>query len=226
MHINLRPVLFAATITLSFTAGLWTRPDALQATTSPSGASETGAASHAPRFGHRNSSPRRMRSWYQLPAAAAAPTDPIVLVRLGVPLKDIFKQQKRDEDWAPVMEVHLRDELLALFKALVPEVEQFKVECKESACRVEFTVPAAKENDAFTLQQFLPLGEIMQPWTEELEGGKHIQVGMLLLYGRDWRPLESMKTRYQADFRKRFPDGIESIRRYVAENGLDKEPAR
>lgn len=170
---------------------------------------------------HPRSSPVRM-SANQVGTQRRA--DPVQRASLGLRAKEVFASEKRDETWAVPVETFLRTEVEAAFEVLLPEATNVQVECRESSCELSFHVAPELTDAAFGLQQTLPLAELMEPWSDEtLSDDGTRRIGMVLLFGSQWRPEATIRERWERAMAKRPPKTHEAYRAYIFEE-LGIEP--
>ncbi|RMH39174.1 MAG: hypothetical protein D6689_17415 [Deltaproteobacteria bacterium] len=161
------------------------------------------------------------RTFRHVPARPAShSSDPISLVRLGVKIRDVYSAEPRDGAWADEAESFYRDAVTELLRELLPDATDLEVSCRHNSCRFQFAVPAAERDEAYTFQQLLPLGDIVQPWSQPAESTKSAIVGAFVLLGSEHRDLGKLRAWYAREFARRFPDGLRVVREHIATHGL------
>jgi hypothetical protein len=210
--VKTRTAVGAAIVAGAFGLGLWTRP----ASTRPV------AASDAASLSSEMASPTRIGSSRVVPRGTVRvapdegrrmPEGDGVLTRLelGESMREVFAEQVRDDAWAVPVERFLGDEVRRFFALVIPEAEDVAIECRESMCKMSFVVPAERERIAYGRQQALPLGDVLQPWREELDDGR-VRVGMYVAYGADTHPPERIAAYYRDQYAGRFPMPPDELR--------------
>jgi hypothetical protein len=210
--VKLRVGVGAAFVVVAFCAGLWTRPQAID----PGGASavRTQSEQQPTRIGSSRVVPRGTARAAPGELRRAPPADGVLTrIELGEAMRDLFAEQVRDEAWAAPVERFLGDEVRRFLALVIDEADEVAVECRESMCKMSFVVPAGTEGVAFGRQQALPLGEILQPWREQLEDGR-VRVGLYVAYGPDSRAPERIGAYYRDQYAGRFPMPPEELRGY------------
>lgn len=211
---------------LSFTAGLWSRPEV----GSSHSITEAGVPARAPeRIGGSAVRPagatERRIPTKVAPMVAAARDDVLTQHALGKELSDLFAEQVRDEIWAPAVEGFFRPEIAQFFSVLLPEATELSVECRESLCKIDFLVPADRADLGFSRQQALPLGEVLQPWDEALDDGSgRVRIGLYVAFGPGMRSPDRIAEYYREQYRGRFPSSRDDLLAYFKR--VDAERAK
>jgi len=209
----------------SFGLGLMTRPaPPAHGYKQPTGQAPASAAqgtrrraSNGGRVGRR---PLPLRRWPQLQKRAdlldVDALDPIELHNLSIPVEDIVAQMPRDEAWATQAESLLGDEFRDLMDAMMIDAEDVSVTCSRLACQIDMMVAPEQAKKAFSRMQAFP-APLLQPYGEIAPDGRH-NMGIRLLYGRQWESPTGFRQKLREAFKKRFPHGYEQLRDYLQEH--------
>lgn len=206
----------AVAIAASFLLGLWTRPESRR--------SEPGKTSAGSEFDPPSRSGRvSVASGPSVPVRGV-PRDPVVVassaddvltqIALGMEVAELFTAQARDDAWAPRVEQFLATKAGSFVDTVIPEAEGLRVECKTSICRIEIVVSAERWESALARQQAMPLGEVMQPWREELDDPSRVRVGLHVAYGSDTREIGALERMVEEAFTERFQMPLADVREY------------
>lgn len=231
-HGFLRIAVYVALGSAAFLAGLVTRPargsraSSGDATVDREKRSTPGATSSSTSPGARTmrtlAMPRAPRS--STPEATGI-DDPIALSNLGLPAREIFEGQPRDPVWAPAAERFLAERLAEYLAGMIPYATDTSIECRASVCKVAFQGPNDKLDEAFSLIQSFPLGDVRLAPSMDRDTGT---VTMTILYRPEVRPVEEMPRHYAEQMARRFPEGFAQARAWVDEHGAngDKTPEK
>jgi hypothetical protein len=176
------------------------------------------AASNGGRVDRR---PLPLRRWPQLKQRAdlidPEELDPIELHNLSIPVQEIVAQMPRDDAWATEAESLLDDEFRDLMRAMMIDAEDVSVTCSRLACQIDMMVTPDQAKQAFSRMQAFP-APLLQPYGEIAPDGRH-NIGIRLLYDRQWSGATGFHQRLRAALHERFPDGYDALRDY-----LEKHP--
>ncbi len=209
----------------SFGLGLMTRPEPpahghKQATDEAPASAARGTLRRASNGGRVGRRPLPLRRWPQLQGRAGLldldALDPIELHNLSIPVEDIVAQMPRDETWATQAESLLGDEFRDLMGAMMIDAEDVSVSCSRLACQIDMMVSPEQAKKAFSRMQAFP-APLLQPYGQIAPDGRH-NLGIRLLYGREWQGLTSFRQKLRDAFETRFPNGYEEIREYLQEH--------
>jgi len=128
----------------------------------------------------------------------------------------MFEREERDERWAAAVEGHLRESVTQYQRTMLPFANSVRLECRATACQVEVVVPKQKFQETSSLLQGLPLGESIEPLSEDISDSPDlVRLAITTVYADGNLDDAQIKRRFDAELARRFPTGLAATRAFL-----------